>query len=416
MDTLSDSASRVAAPIRINWEDWRQALPRFATATGLCVSAYDAAGERTAGPYASAKVAQYLVQSGIFESSAPGDALERSLALRAMECGSVQREALLDQLEIEAMPIAAGDRPAGVIVYGWVFHSFSTAMACEQLARHLHVSGVRLWAEARLESPVPRGRMVVYRELLETLIESAARHQEAIARLDQLAGMREVFLAKVSHELRTPLTALSMRVELLSRSSLENPDRIRAVLDKIKVHVAEEVRLLEDLIDASRTRTGQLSIDRQDTILTAVLQAALSSVQPLFDSKGVTLDAERLEGLPAQPLSADRHRLQQVFWNLLTNALKFTPQGGCVAIAVIAAPDRFAVEITDTGRGIEPAMLARIFEPFTRQREGNERGLGLGLSIARHIVEAHGGTIQAESAGSGAGSTFRVLLPRRMSA
>ncbi len=166
---------------------------------------------------------------------------------------------------MRAVPLSMGGQVRGAIVYGWAFATFGTPLGCERIGRQLGVDGTRLWAQARLESPVTEGRMTVYTELLETMIESTVRHAEAVEHLQELSRLREVFLASVSHELRTPLSVLGTRIELLLRGALADPEAIRASLVNMKHHVKTEARLVEDLIEAARTRTGQLRIDMQLT-------------------------------------------------------------------------------------------------------------------------------------------------------
>ena len=403
---------REAALAQVDWEEWALALERFAKATSLVVSAYDVDGVRRTGPFALTKVGRLLIDGGAFEADAPAARSERALVVATLGGLRPQAETLLDELQIRALPLALGGRVAGVIVFGWVFETFGTALGCERLARHLKVGGQRLWAEARLESPVSVARMDVYEGLLSTLVASASRHADAIERLVDMERMREVFLAQVSHELRTPLAVLSNRIELLLHRPTDDPARIRTALLNMKRHVAEEVRLVEDLIDTARSRTAQLTIDPQPGSLTEVLQSALAAVVPNAEAKGVALDASVVDQGGSRPVVADRVRLQQVFWNLLSNAVKFTAQGGRIVVDVAESDTVYTVIVTDTGRGIDSEMLPRVFDVFARQRQGNQQGLGLGLSIAADLVAAHGGRIDARSPGIGKGSSFEVTLPK----
>ncbi len=315
------------------------------------------------------------------------------------------------ELRVHAAPLRLGRNVRGAVVYGWTFDTFSSSLSCHRIARQLGVDGSRLWAAARLESPTPSGRMVVYAELLQTMISSAARHVEAVEKLEDLSRMRDVFLAGVSHELRTPLAVLDMRIEVLLRGLLDDPAKIRAGLLQMKQHVMVEAKLVEDLIEAARTRTGQLSVHKEPVSLETVLRAALAAVLPQAEAKRISVTVPSLDGLAAMTVSGDAHRLQQVFWNLLSNSVKFTPAEGRVEVRVSKARDAYEVIVSDTGRGIDPVLLPRVFEAFTKQLHANAQGLGLGLSIARHIVELHGGTITVESAGFEQGTTFRVVLP-----
>ncbi|MGF6346897.1 sensor histidine kinase [Variovorax sp. W2I14] len=408
---MSNGADAKNGPTGLDWEGWRHALARFAAATELCVSAYGLDCERQAGPFASSKVARMLAASGVWNEGRLGDRIEQDLAAQILRTGAPGNASVGEELRLQSVPLLVGGQVRGAIVYGWAFATFGTPLGCERIARQLGVDGARLWAEVRLESPVPESRMKVYTELLETMIESTVRHAEAVERLQELSRLREVFLASVSHELRTPLSVLGMRIEILLRSALADPQAIRASLVDMKHHVNTEARLIEDLIEASRTRTGQLRIDMQPASLRDILKAAISAVVPHAEAKQIAVVIPELDELGQLQLIADPHRLQQVFWNLLSNAVKFTPASGRIELQLHCDAQAYTVSVTDTGSGIEEALLPHVFTPFTKQLKANAQGLGLGLSIARHIVERHGGTIRVESAGSHAGATFHVTLP-----
>lgn len=411
MNASADAESPENRPTGLDWEGWRRALARFAAATELCVCAYDLDCKRQAGPFAASKVARLLATAGVWNEGRLGDRIERDLAAQVLATGAPGNASVGDELRLQAVPLFIGGQVRGVIVYGWAFPTFGTPLGCERIARQLGIEGTRLWAEVRLESPVPASRMTVYTELLETMIESTVRHAEAVERLQELSRLREVFLASVSHELRTPLSVLGMRIDILLRSALADPEAIRAALVNMKYHVKTEARLVEDLIEAARTRTGQLRIDMHPASLRDILKAAVSAVVPHAEVKQISVVIPELDELGQLPLVADPHRLQQVFWNLLSNAVKFTPASGRIEMRLQCDAQTYTVSVTDTGSGIEEALLPHVFTPFTKQLKANAQGLGLGLSIALHIVEHHGGTMRVESAGHHAGATFYVTLP-----
>lgn len=411
MNASADAQSPANRPKGLDWGGWRHALARFAAATELCVSAYGLDCERQAGPFPSSKVARLLATAGVWDEGRLGDRIERDLTAQVLATGAAGSAGVGDELRLQAVPLLIAGQVRGVIVYGWAFPTFGTPLGCERIARQLGVDGARLWAEVRLESPVPASRMTVYTELLETMIESTVRHAEAVERLQELSRLREVFLASVSHELRTPLSVLGMRIEILLRGELADPEAIRASLVNMKYHVNAEARLVEDLIEAARTRTGQLRIDMHPASLRDILKAAVSAVVPHAEAKQISVVIPDLDEYGELPLMADPHRLQQVFWNLLSNAVKFTSASGRIELRLHCDAQTYTVSVTDTGSGIEAELLPHVFTPFTKQLKANAQGLGLGLSIARHIVEHHGGTIGVESAGSHAGATFHVTLP-----
>jgi signal transduction histidine kinase len=252
--------------------------------------------------------------------------------------------------------------------------------------------------------------MAVYTGLLRTLIDSSTRQKEAIARLNELNRMRDIFLATVSHEMRTPLSAISMRLEMLLRSQLDDPERLRRELTAMMRHVGQETRMVEDLIDAAQTRNGQLAIEPEKVSLSRIVRDALSTVEPVAQSRQVTL-ADDLPEQDGPVIWGDAQRLQQLFWNLLSNAVKFTPAGGSVTLRMAPGAERHQVQVIDTGQGIAEQFLPDVFGAFNKQQSDNAGGLGLGLFIARHIALLHGGEIDVQSGGAGQGATFTVSLP-----
>ena len=394
------------------WSAWESALAQFSAASGLVVSAYDIEGRRRAGPFLQSPFSKLLASSSLWDEEGAGTRFEQELTRRAAQQGQASA-AFCDELCVMAVPLTMFDVVYGAVVYGWTFNRFTSGMACERIARQLGLPGARLWTQARLESPVSPSRMDSHTGLLRTLIDSSTRQKEAIARLNELNRMREVFLATVSHEMRTPLSAISMRLDLLLLSKLDDPVRLRRELDAMMRHVSQEARMVEDLIDAAQTRNGQLAIQLEDVSLLRILRDALSTVEPRAQAKSVTLLVSSLDQADVI-VRGDAQRLQQLFWNLLSNAVKFTQAEGEVSVDLIAGGDMHMVRVADTGQGIAEQFLPEVFGAFNKQQEQNAEGLGLGLFIARHIAELHGGKIIVESAGVGQGTVFTVSLPAQV--
>ncbi len=235
--------------------------------------------------------------------------------------------------------------------------------------------------------------------------------QEQIARQSAETANRakDDFLANLSHELRNPLTAIIGWAQLLRTQQLEQT-RIDRGLDVIYRSAKAQSQLIEDMLDLSRINSGKLQLDPVQIELGAVVNMAIEAVQLAADAKSIQISAD----LTPTRILGDVDRLTQVFWNLLTNAIKFTPTGGRIEITEIASPADLQIRVSDTGQGISSELLPQIFERF-RQGDSsstkNTQGLGLGLSIVRHIIELHGGTVQAQSAGVGQGTTIIVQLP-----
>jgi signal transduction histidine kinase/CheY-like chemotaxis protein len=245
----------------------------------------------------------------------------------------------------------------------------------------------------------------------EALDRLLAREQQARAEAEEASRLKDEFLATLSHELRTPLTSILGWANLLVNSNLDNATRTQA-LETIVRNAQIQKRLIDDLLDVSRIISGKLRLDVRQLDLGSVIENAIEVVRPAADAKGITLtyfcDPE------VGPVSGDSERLLQVVWNLLFNAVKFTPEGGRVDVRLVREGSRAQVIIRDTGRGIAPEFLPHVFDRF-RQADGATTraygGLGLGLAIVRHLIEAHGGTVRAESCGEGLGATFSFTLP-----
>ncbi|OJH36390.1 hybrid sensor histidine kinase/response regulator [Cystobacter ferrugineus] len=244
------------------------------------------------------------------------------------------------------------------------------------------------------------------REWERLLASEKAARQEA----EEANRLKDEFLATVSHELRTPLTAMLGWVQVLRNGNLPPEKRERA-LATVERNARAQGQLIEDLLDVSRIMSGKLKLDVEPVEVSDVVQQALDAVRPAADAKGLRLQTA-LDS--TGHVMGDAHRLQQVVWNLLSNAVKFTPKGGRVQVFVERRDSAVEITVADTGAGIAPEFLPHVFERFRRadgpltRRTG---GLGLGLSIVKQLVEMHGGTVAAFSAGEGKGSTFIVRLP-----
>jgi signal transduction histidine kinase/ActR/RegA family two-component response regulator len=238
-----------------------------------------------------------------------------------------------------------------------------------------------------------------------------SREREARAEAEAASRMKDEFLANLSHELRTPLTAVLGWARLVRSAKLDTAGLERA-LDTIERNAQAQAQIVEDLLDVSRIITGKLRLDSQPADLPQIIEAALDSVRPAAEAKAITLTTDLDRTLRRVP--ADAARIQQVVWNLLANALKFTPRGGRISVTLARAGDEVRITVSDTGVGIRPEFLPHVFERFSQADPSTTRkhgGLGLGLAIVRHLVELHGGVVEANSAGEGQGATFAVILP-----
>jgi PAS domain S-box-containing protein len=267
------------------------------------------------------------------------------------------------------------------------------------------MSGLR-HADGSLRGFVKVMRDETYRKQAEIALQESKLAAEEANRL------KDEFLAVVSHELRTPLSAILLWAKLLESSDLSNPDYIRGGLSAIRTSADAQRQLIEDLLDMSRVIRGQLRLQMREMEPAPVIQEALEAIAPTADTKNITIHSTFDPGVRGALIDPDR--LRQVIWNLLSNAVKFTPAGGRVDVSMKKAADRIEIRVADNGSGIDPGFLPHIFERFRQADSSQARvfgGLGLGLSIAKQLVELHGGAIHAESGGRGKGSVFTVYLP-----
>jgi len=243
------------------------------------------------------------------------------------------------------------------------------------------------------------------RRKAQTGAELAQREAETATRA------KDEFLATVSHELRTPLSAVIGWTELLLTKQLDRASSISA-LQTIQRNARKQLNLIEDLLDVSRINAGQFRLDVHSIDLANVIEAAIDVVRPAIEAKHLRLQKQIEKNAPS--VSGDEQRLQQVIWNLLSNAVKFTPESGVIEVRLEHTSTNARIIVKDTGNGMAAEFLPHVFERF-RQGETvrTERygGLGLGLAIARHLIELHGGTIEATSAGEGHGAEFTIQLP-----
>jgi PAS domain S-box-containing protein len=264
------------------------------------------------------------------------------------------------------------------------------------------------------------GVVLIFRDISqrradERLVEQSleeARQSSAVAEarqreLEDALQVKNQFLAAVSHELRTPINAIMGWAAMLRQGAV-SADRVDAAIASIDRSARDLGQLIEDLVESSRLLTGKVRIAGDDVNLQDVAGDAIDSVRLSAENKGIVLDADLA---PVPLVHGDRERLKQVLWNVLGNAIKFTPRGGRVALRMDHDCEHVTIAITDTGLGISASFLPHVFDHFRQVDEHSSSGLGLGLAIARQLVEMHGGTIEAQSDGEDLGSTFLVRLP-----
>jgi two-component system CheB/CheR fusion protein len=287
---------------------------------------------------------------------------------------------------------------------------------------HLRKDGSRFWASgvmARMSTPsgTATGLVKILRDNTEAKITedrlkaAITAAERASARAEDANRAKDEFIAVVSHELRTPLNTIRLWARMLGNEKLPPKDRADGLQMINRAAVAQQ-QVIDDLFDVSRIASGKLRLALHETLLTIVVKGAIDAVEPVASARGIRLNSRIAFDLGA--VRADPGRLQQVIWNLLSNAVKFTPQDGSVTVDARRNGAMVTIEVADTGVGIKREFLPHVFDRFRQAEGGATRahgGLGLGLAIAKQIVELHGGTISVASEGDGQGSTFRVDLP-----
>jgi PAS domain S-box-containing protein len=279
-------------------------------------------------------------------------------------------------------------------------------MACNDITERKHAEEER---EQLLERAQVARREAEYAQKLsaELLIREKAARNAA----EEASQTKDEFLATVSHELRTPLNAIMGWATMLRRSELDEATTAKA-MEAIERNAKAQTQLIEDLLDVSRIITGRMRLDVQQVELPLIIQAAVDAIRPAATARDIRL--QMVLDPNAGPVSGDPGRIQQIIWNLLSNAVKFTPKGGTVQVRLERINSHVEITVSDTGQGIKPDFLPYIFDRFRQDDNSLSRvhgGLGLGLAIVRHLVELHGGRVEAQSAGEGYGSTFTVSLP-----
>lgn len=276
------------------------------------------------------------------------------------------------------------------------------------LERPFHIATLVSVLEGALRA---RMRQFEIRDLLNQREKLLQMEKKARAEAEKVNRAKDEFLATLSHELRTPLTTMLGWAKVLMTHRLDDKSSMRAI-EAIEKSAKSQSQLIDDLLDVSRIITDKFQVEKKSLDLVQLLHTSIDMIRPAAESKGILLHLDISEN--PGPISGDAHRLQQVMWNILTNAIKFTPADGSVFVKLHSSNSHATITVRDTGKGIRNDFLPHIFERF-RQADSsytrNQGGLGLGLAIVQHIVNLHGGTVRAESEGEGKGSEFVVVLP-----
>jgi signal transduction histidine kinase len=307
-------------------------------------------------------------------------------------------------LPVVAIPLLVGYVEVSALNQELVDRGLANALSAVTL---IAVLSLTVWHTARVIERSDRARRKAEDERDRLVVSE--RHARAEA--ERASALKDQFLATLSHELRTPLNVMLGWTHILERGV--DPGKQPHIVGLVAKNGRLLVRLVEDLLDHSRVSTGQLEISRSPTSLNAIVQSSIDAAAPLADAKGLDLSADLDDTLTS--VDADGQRLQQIVWNLLSNAVKFTPAGGRVHVRTAMTDDAVVLTVADSGIGFDQGFARDLFKPFRQADSSSSRehgGLGLGLSIARHIARLHGGSLTAWSPGVGGGATFTLTLPR----
>lgn len=401
---------------------WRPALEKYGAVTHLTVALYDVAERIVCGPVPSTPLFALFDEYGY----APGILSE---CARQCLAQAVDRPAVIVApsygLAVVGTSLLLEGQIRGAAVAGYALADFTQSSAIASLARQAGIPFRRLWDLARQQQPVPQRRLVLHGELLQVLGDTilrenrrtrqyedlALKQEQTAARLSTELAAKDEFLAVLSHELRTPLTPILGWVRILKEAG-DSPDHRRKAAESIERNALLQLKLVDDLLDLNRVARDKITLDLAIHDLAGLLRSVLDTMAETATSKKV--DVQFVHSSEPLTVEGDAGRLQQVFVNVLSNAVKFTPAGGQVRVTLERDFDAAVVRIADSGEGVEPKFLPHIFDMFGQQEQGTRRrhtGLGIGLAVVKRLVEMHQGSVEIASGGMGQGTKVTIRLP-----
>lgn len=395
-------------------EVWTPALETYGAVAHLTVAVFGRNGRVVCGPTPATPLASLFRNFG-YEPGVMAECAQRCLAQDGSR-GAVVVKSPYGLAVVGTSLVLNGD-VMGAAVAGYALVEFTQTTAIRRLAREAQIPFEHVWDLARSQPPVPERRLILQGELLQVLGNSllradfrARQYEATAADLSASNSAKDEFLAVLSHELRTPLAPILGWARLLTVNP--DPDWVERAAKVIERNALLQTRLVDDLLELNRWIRGKALLELKVISLGAAVGLAVEAIAEAAEKKGIavcTLDIH-------EPLNvrADGDRLQQVFRNVLLNALKFTPPGGRVTVSVVREGNRGVVRIRDTGEGITEEFQPFVFEMFRQQELGTRRGhggLGIGLALVKNLVEAHGGRVTVGSEGAGRGTLVTIQLP-----
>lgn len=393
---------------------WMPAMEKFGAVTHLTVTVYDRDAGQVFGPVPSTRLHAF------FEVHGYEPQLMQTCAVKCLtQPDDLTPVVLADAsgLAVVGTAVSLDGEVVGAAVAGYALVDFSTSAGVEQLARQAGVPFRPLWDLVRQQQPEPRRRLVIHGELLRVLAETilrenaqTRRHEEIATELEAVAAAKDEFLAVLSHELRTPLTPILGWTRILAMATnVAEAERAAQVIER---NALLQLRLVDDLLELNRASRGKLNLSFDVHCLQTVLSGAIEAVAEKARQKQLAVDFHAEPELLC--MNADPDRLQQVFRNVLTNAVKFTPPGGSVKVSLSKEGEWGVIRVLDSGEGIATDFLPFIFDIFRQQEDGTRRqhgGLGIGLALVKRLTEAHRGDVCVTSDGVGRGTEVTIRLP-----
>jgi signal transduction histidine kinase/CheY-like chemotaxis protein len=392
---------------------WRPALDKYAQATGLAVQLFGLEGKVVLGSLHPTPLTTLFREYG-FEPGLFAECARRCLEQTELRPAVVVHES--HGLTVVGTSLVLDGTIAGAAVAGYALAAFLQVSAARRWAQSAAVPFDRLWHIVRRQAPVPERRLMLHGELLQVLGDALLRenhrtrqYEQTVVQLEAASTAKDDFLAVLSHELRTPLTPILGWASILKKNA--SPEQRRAAED-IERNALLQSRMVDDLLDMARVAHGTMKLDLEILDMAATIRTALEVSTRHVENKSIRLEVAQ----SGEPLfvQGDAGRLQQIFRNILSNAVKFTPSGGVIRVTLSREHESALLVVSDTGVGIAPEFLPFVFDMFRQQEQGVRReheGLGIGFSLVKRLVEIHKGTVEVSSAGTGRGTEVTVRLP-----